>query len=403
MSKHRILIVDDDADARHMLTLALRSHFETVEASDGLDALSRLDILEPDLAIIDIMMATMDGYQLCQAIRKHPKYSNIPVMFLSAYGSKDNAKKSYAVGGNLFMTKPVDPDRVLKNIQFTIEHENPPIRHKRHSMLRLDAMGPEDFEALTRPRAVPEPEPEPAPPRVPPRARAEPPPAPPPRPAAESAPAAAPAGQVDGHGDGHGHAASHPHPSRAPKPATASSRPRILVVDDDAEARLMVDLSLRDDYEVTKASNGIEAIERMVEFEPDIMLIDIMMPKMNGYQLLQSIRRNPMFATLPVVVLSAKSARRDQEYATKLGATAYLAKPYQLDALQCELRRIVSAPGFRLRPKTRTIGQIHAEHFNEDKLDMDTLQRQTSKERLEALRDSFQKSDEDPFGKGRLD
>jgi CheY-like chemotaxis protein len=383
MSRHRILIVDDDDDARHMLLIALRSHYETVEAHDGLDALSRLEVLEPDLAIIDIMMPTMDGYQVCQAIRKHPKYSSIPVMFLSAYGSKDNAKKSYAVGGNLFMTKPVDPERVLKNIQFTVDHEKPPIRHKLYSVARLEAMRPEEFEALKRGtkerrEAPPQPAPEPAE-----QARA-----------AQSAPEAAP------------QPAAKPRPARpmpSAGPREGEGRPRVLVVDDDPETRLMVDLSLRDDYEVTKASNGIEAIERMVEFEPDLLLIDIMMPKMNGYQLLQSIRRNPMFGNTPVVVLSAKSARRDHEYAMKLGATDCLAKPYHVNDLLKTVEKIVTAPAFRVRSKTRTIEQIHAAHFREDKDDLDTIQKETSKERLEQLRDSFKRGGDDPFSGHRLE
>jgi len=64
--------------------------------------------------VIDIMMPLMDGYQLCEAVRRHPRFSRMQVLFLSAFASKDNIKRGYAVGANLFMTKPVDPERVLK-------------------------------------------------------------------------------------------------------------------------------------------------------------------------------------------------------------------------------------------------------------------------------------------------
>ena len=94
------------------------------------------------------------------------------------------------------------------------------------------------------------------------------------------------------------HASVPPTPSALPKADLA----RVLVVDDDGEMLNMLSLALRDSYEVTTASNGMEAIERLVDYTPDLMLIDIMMPKMNGYQLLQSVRRNPYFSHTPVIV-----------------------------------------------------------------------------------------------------
>lgn len=348
MGKYRILIVDDDDDARRILSMALRPRFETVEAGDGLAALSRLEMFEPDLALIDIMMPMMDGYQLCQALRKHPRFSNIPVLFLSAYGSKENAKQSYAVGGNLFIAKPVDPDRVIRNINITIEHEAPQVRAKRYTVEQLEGMEPEPGAAPSL--SSPEP----------------------------SAPAAEPA--LGGASKA----------SLGPA-APAGAKPRILIVDDDAETRLMIDLTLRDSFEITKAANGMEAVERMVDYEPDIALLDIMMPRMNGYQLLQSIRRNPMFHRMPVIVLSAKSARRDREYAEKLGASAYLAKPYHVDELLRTLDQVMAAPGFFVRAKSRSIEQIHGERIQDEKAQTDDI--------LRKARTSSHDRRDDPFGR----
>ncbi|MCL5270560.1 MAG: response regulator, partial [bacterium] len=107
--------------------------------------------------------------------------------------------------------------------------------------------------------------------------------------------------------------------------------------------------------------------ERMVDCEPDLMLLDIMMPKMNGYQLLQSIRRNAVFSELPVVVLSAKSSDRDREYAARLGANHFLAKPYRMEELIEVLQGIAHAPGFRVRPKKLTMREIKERLFQEEK------------------------------------
>jgi CheY-like chemotaxis protein len=331
MGKYRVMIIDDDEDARRVLNLALSPRYEVIEACDGLDALSMLESCEPDFAIIDIMMPLMDGYQVCEAIRRHPRFSQMQVMFLSAYGSKENVKRGYAAGANLFMTKPVDPERVLRNIDFTIQHDPPALRTKRYAYAEL-------LRHNFKPQGAPA-QPPPAAPQVP-RAAAQ--ATPPPRPVAFTPPREA--------------ATTRPRPAAAE--TAPAGKPRILVVDDDIDMLQMVSLSLRDTYVVTLATNGLEAIERMVDYEPDLLLLDIMMPKMNGYQMLQSIRRNACWKSLPVVVISAKSTPKDREYAARLGSTGFLAKPYHVDELLRLLEDICAAPAFRVRNKKLTYADI---------------------------------------------
>ncbi len=358
--KYRIMIVDDDEDACRVLALVLRDSYEVVEAHDGLDALSKLEVYEPDLAIIDIMMPLMDGFQVCESIRRHPRFNNMQVMFLSAYGSKENIRHSYAVGANLFMTKPVDPGRVLKNIDFTIEHEPPPLRVKKYTIEQLKRMEEEEalrirMEVQHQEELKRRPPPEPVPP-------------PQPEPKVESKPEPAAA---------RGHAEK----ARPAREATIKAAPdaecpaapaaegdeeavglpaRLLIVDDDEEMQHMLDLAMREQYEVTSVLNGLEAIERIVDFEPDLMLLDIMMPKMNGYQVLQSIRRNRYLKSLPVIVISAKTSPKDREYAARLGATNFIAKPYKVDDLLKTLDTLVKTPGFKIKAKKMTIEQIRA-------------------------------------------
>jgi CheY-like chemotaxis protein len=331
MGKYRILIVDDDDDARKVIGMALRPAYEVVEACDGLDALSKLETYEPDVAIIDIMMPLMDGYQLCEAIRRNPRFKAIQVMFLSAYAGTDNIKKSYAVGANLFLTKPADPERILKNIDFTIAHEPPPLLPKRYSIEQLAAMEQANTGKLQAAREE----------------FVE-------RPTRDWRP------REEGiFGDGPAPAAQPV--TRALRPADgAAPRARILLVDDDAELIQMLDLALREQFEVTTAGNGFEAIERMVTWQPDLMLIDVMMPKMNGYQLLQSIRRNAYFAATPVVVLTAKASPKDKDYALRLGATAFLGKPFHMEELMGTLEAITGAANFRIRPKAMSIYEIRS-------------------------------------------
>ena len=303
MSRYRIMIVDDDDDLRRVLRMTLEVRYEVVEACDGLDALSKLDSHEPDFAIIDITMPLMDGYQLCEAIRRHKSFNAIQVMFLSAHGTRESIKRGYSVGANLFMPKPVDPARLLRNVDFTIRHQRPPLRPKRHSIDQLRGMAPAGRNPQT--------------------------------PAATSAPAATAAGN--------------------------GPLPRLLLIDDDAEMLRMLGLALRDKHEVTTASDGLEAIQRVVDYEPDIVLLDIMMPRMNGYQFLQTLRRHRSKAEMPVIVISAKSSQKDRDYVARLGANYFIAKPCRLEQLHKAIGLVTGAPGFTVRPKRMTLAMIEKE------------------------------------------
>lgn len=320
MSRYRILVVDDDEDLRRVIKLTLSNRYEVVEACDGLDALSKIETYEPDFAIIDIMMPLMDGFQLCEAIRRHKSFKVMQVMFLSGHATKENIKKGYAAGANLFMTKPVDPERLLRNVDFTIQHELPPLRNKKFTIDQICRMEAEKGGAPAHNPAADE--------TMPPRR-----PQPAPRPAAQR-------------------------PAPQPAPDPDAPKPRLLIVDDDEEMLRMLNLALRDSYEVTTAADGMEAVQRIVDYEPDLMLLDIMLPKMNGYQLLQSIRRNVSYKNLPVVVISAKSSQRDQDYAIRLGANQFLAKPYRIDQLLKVIESFTGKPGFQIQPKRLSIREI---------------------------------------------
>jgi CheY-like chemotaxis protein len=348
MYKYRVMIVDDEKDVRQLLSMALRDHYEVVEACDGLDALDKLETYEPDMAIIDVMMPLMDGYALCDAIRRHPKFGAMQILFISAVGDKESIKKGYAAGANLYMVKPVDPERVLKNLDFTVEHESVPYREKTLTIEQLARLEREGN--LLKAEISPQPQAD--------SGRSE-----------TSAPRQdAPVTQVNGAaGDD-----VDSEPSATTDEAMAMTKPacsnvRILAVDDDPDMLQMLDLTLHDDYEVTTAVDGVDAIERMVAYDPDILLLDIMMPKMNGYQLLQSIRRNTTLCDMPVVVVSAKSGAKEREYAARLGATHFLGKPFSVDELLRVLARITHARNFRLRPKKLNMFEISDRLYAEEK------------------------------------
>ena len=125
-----------------------------------------------------------------------------------------------------------------------------------------------------------------------------------------------------------------------------SRRPRaVLVVDDDENIRTIVDLSIRTygKCEVTLASSGLQAIELVRQREFDLIVLDVMMPSLDGPTTLQAIQReHPDFRT-PVAFLTAKAQDADAEHLMMLGASDVITKPFDPKGLVEALCRIVEA------------------------------------------------------------
>ncbi|MDY0395014.1 response regulator transcription factor [Virgibacillus halophilus] len=110
-----ILIVDDDAHIRELLKFYLqREGYRTLEASDGKEAVNLLEKESVQLALVDIMMPHMDGYQLCAEIRQ---YYDLPVMMITAKGELIDKEKAYAAGTDDYIVKPFEPKEVLFRIK----------------------------------------------------------------------------------------------------------------------------------------------------------------------------------------------------------------------------------------------------------------------------------------------
>jgi CheY-like chemotaxis protein len=111
-------------------------------------------------------------------------------------------------------------------------------------------------------------------------------------------------------------------------------------VDDDARNIFALSIVLENrDMEVLSATNGRQAIET-IQTTPDlaVVLMDIMMPEMDGYQTMREIRRIPNFRTLPILALTAKAMKGDREKCLEAGASDYIAKPVNTDELLSLLR-----------------------------------------------------------------
>jgi DNA-binding response OmpR family regulator len=109
---------------------------------------------------------------------------------------------------------------------------------------------------------------------------------------------------------------------------------RILLVDDSADIRHLLGTILKDEgHQVTVASDGVQAIESIKHEAPDLMILDIMMPRMDGYGVLKEMRDGGIKDDVKILVLTAKAAEADWVRGYKLGADDYLTKPFGADEL----------------------------------------------------------------------
>jgi DNA-binding response OmpR family regulator len=107
------------------------------------------------------------------------------------------------------------------------------------------------------------------------------------------------------------------------------SKGRILVVDDEIYIVHILDFSLgMEGYEVLTALDGEQALERLKSDKPDLVVLDIMMPKLDGYEVCRAIKSDPDTRHIPVILLSAKGRNVDQKMGFDVGADDYITKPF---------------------------------------------------------------------------
>lgn len=114
---------------------------------------------------------------------------------------------------------------------------------------------------------------------------------------------------------------------------TVQNKTNVLLVDDDTSLVGLIEMYFEDRYNLTIAEDAIEAFKHLQNKIPDIILLDVMMPKMNGLQLLKEIRKDDKFKTIPVILLTAKGTDQDAKIGLETGANRYITKPFDFDEL----------------------------------------------------------------------
>ena len=113
-----ILIAEDNLVNRELLREMLESRdYQVVEAHDGKEALAKIEEIQPALILLDINMPVLDGFAVLEHIRGNPKFSQIPVVAVTAYAMKEDTERVLAAGFNGYIAKPIDSGLLFREIQ----------------------------------------------------------------------------------------------------------------------------------------------------------------------------------------------------------------------------------------------------------------------------------------------
>jgi twitching motility two-component system response regulator PilH len=116
---------------------------------------------------------------------------------------------------------------------------------------------------------------------------------------------------------------------------------KILVVDDSkTELMFMTDLLHKNGFSVKTAENAEDAFRRLAEEKPDLILMDVVMPGQNGFQLTRAITRDPLYADVPIIMCTSKNQETDRVWGMRQGARDYITKPIDSDELMAKIKAL---------------------------------------------------------------
>ena len=126
-------------------------------------------------------------------------------------------------------------------------------------------------------------------------------------------------------------------------PAPAQATSRVLVVEDeDNIATALEFLLLREGYRHDRVASGADALPRIRDTRPDLVLLDVMLPEVSGYDICAGIRTDPALAAVKVLMMTARGSAMERKRGMEIGADGFISKPFELKDLRAEVRRLLA-------------------------------------------------------------
>lgn len=300
----RLLLVEDEQVNRDLFRRRLeRKGYVVVPAENGSSALALTKSEKPDLVLMDLGLPDIDGWEATRRLKADPATAAVPILALSAHATAEAREKAFKAGCEEFETKPVNWEALFKKIE--------------EALARSKARGP-----------APSPPPPPpptaddevdfggAPAETDPGATTEVMRAPPAAPSSDKPTVKRPALVL-------------PVPKAEVKEVCAVQPKRILVVEDNDANRVMLCRRLnKHGYSTAEAADGRQALAAVQRERFDLVLCDIMMPGVDGYEVLKEMKADADLAVVPIIMISAVDEMESVVRCIEMGAEDYLQKPY---------------------------------------------------------------------------
>ena len=292
----KILLVEDNEQNRDMLARRLqRKGYSVVTAADGERAVVMAGSEAPDLILMDLNLPVLDGWNATRRIKETPETRSIPVIALTAHAMSGDRQKALRAGCDDYDTKPIELERLLKKIGALLGVAGT-VRAEVSAVAPVGSGGPPVAADV---------------PQVP------------------VVPAATVATDVAA-------------PECTPE-AVGPASGRILVVDDTPANRDMLSRRLaRHGYQVDVAADGQTALRMIGRESFDLVLLDVMMPGINGLEVLRTVRQTHAATDLPVIMATAKDGTHDVVEALGLGASDYVTKPLDFPVVLARVKTQLS-------------------------------------------------------------
>ncbi|WP_006459974.1 response regulator [Thiomicrospira aerophila] len=279
----RILVVEDNDINREVIKemlskLNLVLHFAE-DGALGVEAVKQHDF---DLVLMDIQMPVMDGYQATRVIRQFNQ--SLPIVALTAAAMVEDKQKALAVGMDAHLAKPIDKLKLKQTLAQFLDWEQ-------------QDTTPVEEQELSVEKAV-----------------------------EDSAAQLLLDTQQDNIND-------------TVAALAKRTKPLILIVDDEPTNAKILANGLKDDYRLKLANSGAKALELVkTSPQPDLILLDIMMADMDGYQVCQALKNDPDTQNIPVIFVTSLDQKHDEEKGLNIGAVDYISKPFHLPIVKSRVR-----------------------------------------------------------------
>lgn len=268
---HKVLIIEDEIALLDILASKLtKEGYDVSKAYDGEEALKKIRYEKPDVILLDIIMPKVGGFEVLEALHTDKELSNIPVIIISNSGQPVEIEKAKALGAKEYLIKAeFDPNEVLGKLQKVLNANSSKTQDARDELSSM-IKGTEKEEL---------------------------------------------------HGDNNKAAKN--------KTKVPLIKYKALVVEDDQFLRDLIVKKLEEEgFETTQAIDGEGGLQILKQDKPDIVLLDLILPGIDGFEVLKKIKEDKNISSLPVIVLSNLGQKDDIERGLELGAVDYLIKAH---------------------------------------------------------------------------